>query len=59
MIFNFLKSYFDDFMFILSQFNLNEVVFNKEKEYFLYCLKEKVRCFNEKFINDYLLVFCE
>ncbi|WRA32271.1 Flp pilus assembly complex ATPase component TadA [Helicobacter pylori] len=44
---------------ILSQPNLNEVVFNKEKEYFLHRPKEKVRCFNEKFTNDYLLVFCE
>ncbi|GAA8405871.1 hypothetical protein HpHA192_00790 [Helicobacter pylori] len=59
MISNLLKSYLDDFMPILSQPNLNEVVFNKEKEYFLHRPKEKVRCFNEKFTNDYLLVFCE
>ncbi|OOQ16883.1 haloacid dehalogenase, partial [Helicobacter pylori] len=36
MISNLLKSYLDDFMPILSQPNLNEVVFNKEKEYFLH-----------------------
>ncbi|MEJ8624914.1 CpaF/VirB11 family protein [Helicobacter pylori] len=59
MISNLLKSYLDDFMPILSQSDLNEVVFNKEKEYFLHRPKEKVRCFNEKFTNDYLLVFCE
>ncbi len=41
MVSNLLKSYLDDFMPILSQPNLNEVVFNKEKEYFCTAQKKK------------------
>ncbi len=55
MISNLLKSYLDDFMPILSQPDLNEVVFNKEKEYFLHRPKEKVR---GVLMKNLLMIIC-